>query len=63
MHRKQIIASILAAGVILSSAACGKHEIDIFFPAEFDALWDELMADYLSAGGQDIIDERTFTLR
>ncbi len=28
-------------------------------PEEFDALWDELMADYLSAGGQDIIDERT----
>ena len=28
-------------------------------PDEFDALWDELMADYLSSGGQDIIDERT----
>ena len=28
-------------------------------PADFDAKWDELMADYLSSGGQDIIDERT----
>lgn len=27
--------------------------------ADFDATWDRLMADYLSAGGQDIIDERT----
>ncbi|MBR5422306.1 MAG: extracellular solute-binding protein [Lachnospiraceae bacterium] len=28
-------------------------------PEEFDAKWDELMADYLTAGGQAIIDERT----
>ena len=28
-------------------------------PAEFDAKWDELMSDYLNAGGQAIIDERT----
>ena len=27
-------------------------------PEEFDAKWDELMADYLNAGGQAIIDER-----
>ena len=27
-------------------------------PAEFDAKWDELMSDYLNAGGQAIIDER-----
>ncbi|MBR3305866.1 MAG: extracellular solute-binding protein [Lachnospiraceae bacterium] len=26
---------------------------------QFDAVWDENMANYLSAGGQDIIDERT----
>lgn len=26
--------------------------------ADFDAVWDEQMADYLSSGGQDIIDER-----
>ena len=26
---------------------------------EFDAVWDEGIADYLSSGGQDIIDERT----
>ncbi|MBR3516518.1 MAG: extracellular solute-binding protein [Lachnospiraceae bacterium] len=28
-------------------------------PEEFEANWEELMADYLSSGGQDIIDERT----
>ncbi len=27
--------------------------------SEFDTVWDNLMADYLSAGGQAIIDERT----
>ncbi len=27
--------------------------------ADFDKVWDELIADYLSAGGQAIIDERT----
>ena len=27
-------------------------------PEEFDAKWDELMTDYLNAGGQAIIDER-----
>ena len=27
--------------------------------ADFDKVWDELIEDYLSAGGQDIIDERT----
>ena len=27
--------------------------------AEFDAVWDSLIADYLGAGGQAIIDERT----
>ncbi len=26
--------------------------------AEFDSVWDSYMADYLSAGGQDIMDER-----
>ena len=26
---------------------------------QFDAVWDEFMEDYLSSGGQDIIDERT----
>lgn len=26
--------------------------------ADFDATWDQLLADYLSAGGQDIMDER-----
>ena len=34
MHRKQIIASILAAGVILSSAACGKPSEETSAPAE-----------------------------
>ena len=28
-------------------------------PDQFDAVWDEFMEDYLSSGGQDIIDERT----
>ena len=28
-------------------------------PEEFDAKWEELMADYLTSGGQAIIDERT----
>ncbi|MCQ2540202.1 MAG: extracellular solute-binding protein [Acetatifactor sp.] len=28
-------------------------------PEKFDAVWDEYISDYLSAGGQDIIDERT----
>ena len=28
-------------------------------PEEFDAKWDELMTDYLTSGGQAIIDERT----
>jgi putative aldouronate transport system substrate-binding protein len=28
-------------------------------PADFDTVWEEGLADYLSAGGQDIIDERT----
>jgi putative aldouronate transport system substrate-binding protein len=28
-------------------------------PEEFDAKWDELINDYLTSGGQDIIDERT----
>ena len=27
-------------------------------PADFDAQWDSYMSDYLSSGGQDIIDER-----
>ena len=27
--------------------------------ADFDSVWDEGIADYLSAGGQAIIDERT----
>ncbi|MBS7338797.1 MAG: extracellular solute-binding protein [Lachnospiraceae bacterium] len=27
-------------------------------PDQFDAVWDEYISDYLSAGGQDIIDER-----
>ena len=26
---------------------------------EFDSVWDSLMEDYLSTGGQAIIDERT----
>ena len=28
-------------------------------PDEFDSVWEEGVADYLNAGGQDIIDERT----
>ena len=28
-------------------------------PADFDAQWDSYMSDYLSSGGQAIIDERT----
>jgi len=28
-------------------------------PEEFDAKWEELMNDYLTSGGQAIIDERT----
>ncbi len=28
-------------------------------PEEFDAKWEELMADYLASGGQAIIEERT----
>ena len=28
-------------------------------PDQFDTVWDEGIADYLNAGGQDIIDERT----
>ena len=28
-------------------------------PDQFDAVWDEGITDYLNAGGQDIIDERT----
>ena len=27
-------------------------------PDQFDAVWDEYISDYLSAGGQDIMDER-----
>ena len=26
--------------------------------ADFDKVWDDAMADYLSTGGQDIMDER-----
>ena len=26
--------------------------------ADFDSVWDDGMSDYLSAGGQDIMDER-----
>jgi putative aldouronate transport system substrate-binding protein len=28
-------------------------------PADFDKVWDDGIADYLTSGGQDIIDERT----
>ena len=28
-------------------------------PEEFDAQWEEYMTDYLTSGGQAIIDERT----
>ena len=28
-------------------------------PADFDKVWDQGIADYLSAGGQAIMDERT----
>ena len=37
-----------------------KDAVEVVAPADsFDATWDAAMNDYLSAGGQAIIDERT----
>ena len=47
-------------GDTLSSKRDQVYDLAVKAPAgEFDAVWDEGIEDYLSSGGQDIIDERT----
>ena len=63
-HEKNVNVGVIEAEDGMGTALAEKRDIlyDMAVScavADFDATWDKYMEDYLSSGGQDIIDERT----
>ena len=62
-HEENVNVGVITSEEGMGTALSDKRDIlydqaVICAPEEFDAVWDQYMSDYLSSGGQDIIDER-----